>query len=147
MDAKQFMVANEADRRGPKHEPFSRKVDALVRCFNCEHFDRSKTWSVGISKEEAEQASADGVEILKENGFYRKLTEISKDGRCLKMSESISIPVDTVHYQTTSGNQWNYGTQAPRVGENFGCIHFSPNVPCDFRGNQTSGMKIVRFTT
>lgn len=94
------------------------------RCRDCQHFKRSETYSAAITEKELRQCYRRGVKVMREENFFRKLINVSKDGSCMKMTSDYKTPSDGVKYTTTSGNQWNEGIGAPRVGENFGCIHF-----------------------
>lgn len=98
-----------------------------MNCKDCKHFHRSQTWSAVLTTPEILECKRDGTPVKAGHGGYRKLLETSKDGVCAKMTDGFDTPPDGVKYVRKSGNQWNDGIGAPRVGEMFGCIHFQPD--------------------
>ncbi len=106
------------------------KENTHMRCKNCIHFHRSYSWSIGLTEAELRECKDRAIPVRQDEigfggrKFFRRLTAVSDDGQCDKMVSSYETPTDAVHCRTTGGNQHNDGIAKPRVGEEFGCIHF-----------------------
>ena len=98
-------------------------------CEFCEHFEVKQLLSVGRD---------DGDVYDDQSGCWRKVEHTYTRGTCGKMVESRRVKkerypdsthdvvehLDRIHYTTRAGDQNRSNIGKPKVGPDFGCIHW-----------------------